>query len=66
MDEPKKRSKLRAKAGALCYGAARRLLWLKLEPSFAKTRQAQPLSCLQFATPLGRLYPAQPAGPAGL
>ena len=35
MDEPKKRSKLRAKAGALCYGAARRLLWLKLEPSFA-------------------------------
>ncbi|WP_251448425.1 VanW family protein [Vermiculatibacterium agrestimuris] len=56
MDEPKKRSKLRAKAGALCYGAARRLLWLKLEPSFAKTRQAQPLSCLQFrhATPMLR------------
>ena len=56
MEEPKKRSKLRAKAGALCYGAARRLLWLKLEPSFAKTRQIQPLPCLQFrhATPLLR------------
>ena len=65
MEQPKKRSKLRSRLGNAYYGGLRRLLWLKLEPSFAKTRQAQPLSCLQFrhATPLGRLYPGSVSAP---
>ena len=56
MEEPKKRSKLRSRLGNAYYGGLRRLLWLKLSPTFAKERRAECLPYVQFshATPLLR------------
>ena len=56
MDKPKYRSALRRRAGRLYYGALRRLLWLKMNQSFAKTRSEQPLPYVYFRhqTPLLR------------
>ncbi|MEL4861672.1 VanW family protein [Pseudoflavonifractor phocaeensis] len=55
-ERPKHRSPLRAKAGALYYGTLRRLLWLKMAPTFAKERRAEDMPYEHFAhaTPLLR------------
>ena len=39
LEEPKKRSELRLKLGRAYYGAQRKLLWLKMNQQFARTRQ---------------------------
>ena len=39
LEEPKKRSALRLKLGCAYYGAQRKLLWLKMNQQFARTRQ---------------------------
>lgn len=56
MEEPKRRSRLRARLGACYYGVLRRLLWLKMAPSFARERPEGRLPHVQFqhATPLRR------------
>lgn len=55
-ERPKHRSPLRAKAGALYYGTLRRLLWLKMAPTFSKERRTEDLPYEHFthATPLLR------------
>jgi len=56
IEKPIVRSKLRAKAGMLYYGAARRLLWIKMNSTFARTRSVSALPYLHFEhkTPLLR------------
>ena len=39
LEEPKTRSALRLKLGRAYYGAQRKLLWLKMNQQFARTRQ---------------------------
>lgn len=55
-EKPKHRSPLRAKAGALYYGALRRALWVKMAGQFARQGDASPLPYVQFThrTPLLR------------
>lgn len=54
--QPKRRSRLRSRLGSLWYGSLRRLLWVRMAPSFARERSKERLPCLQFAhaTPLLR------------
>lgn len=56
MEQPKNRSALRSRLGSLWYGGLRRLLWIKMAPSFARQRQEEPLPFVQttHATPLLR------------
>ena len=56
MQKPIKRSKLRSKCGNLYYGTRRKLLWIKMNKKFAKTRCAEPLAFSYFThkTPLLR------------
>ena len=49
LEQPKKRSELRLKLGRMYYGAQRKLLWLKMDKQFAKTRQSEALP-YQYAT----------------
>ena len=53
---PKNRSKLRLRLGGWCFGAKRRLLWLRMRNSFALERSAEPLAYRRFShqTPLIR------------
>ncbi len=43
LEQPKQRSDLRLKLGRTYYGIQRKLLWLKMNKSFAKARQTEPL-----------------------
>ncbi len=54
--QPKNRSKLRLRLGKLCFGAQRKLLWLKMRGVFARERSSEPLPYRAFAhqTPLIR------------
>lgn len=54
--QPKRRSRLRSWLGCLWYGGLRRLLWVRMAPSFARERGRERLPCLQIshATPLLR------------
>ena len=54
--EPIKRSRLRSKLGFLVYGTKRKLLWLKMRKSFARTFDTKPLEYQYFShhTPMLR------------
>ena len=43
VEKPKKRSRLRHKAGMAYYGMLRRMLWIKQSKNFAKTFSAERL-----------------------
>ncbi len=44
LEQPKRRSELRLKLGRTYYGMQRKLLWLKMNKSFAKARLTEPLA----------------------
>lgn len=48
IEKPKKRSDLRLKLGYLYYGTKRKLMWLKMDKSFAKTVSDVPLKYKYF------------------
>lgn len=56
MEKPKKRSELRGHLGMAYYGLLRKLLWIKMDSAFAKTRSAEDLPYVYFShkTPLMR------------
>ena len=51
MEQPKRRSPLRSRLGSLWYGGLRRLLWIKMAPSFTRERSGEEL-------PWGQTEPA--------
>ena len=56
MEQPKRRSPLRSRLGSLWYGGLRRLLWIKMAPSFTRERSGEelPWGQTEHATPYWR------------